>query len=99
MQWNIRQHYLNRLSIAHYSSENMVNALVIRMITLAMGLLALPSVLSVCPGGDIGIGNGFASSGGEVCTLSCRNLSRLSLIPLFIVQLDFLQQLWYHRRS
>ncbi|KAF8520284.1 hypothetical protein JB92DRAFT_3094697 [Gautieria morchelliformis] len=41
----------------------MINNLAIRMITLAVGLGALPSALSVCPEGEIGIGLGTHPSG------------------------------------
>ncbi|KAF8520285.1 hypothetical protein JB92DRAFT_1909083 [Gautieria morchelliformis] len=41
----------------------MINNLAIRMITLAVGLSALPSALSVCPDRDIGIGIGTQADG------------------------------------
>ncbi|KAF8486648.1 hypothetical protein JB92DRAFT_3023029 [Gautieria morchelliformis] len=47
----------------------MINNLAIRMIALAVGLGALPSALSVCPDGRIGIGYA-SSSAGLVCTVA-----------------------------
>ncbi|KAF8464309.1 hypothetical protein JB92DRAFT_2838809 [Gautieria morchelliformis] len=53
----------------------MIKNLAIRVVTLAVGLGALPSVLSVCPDGQIGIG--FADNkGAAIRTNKCDVIAR-----------------------
>ncbi|KAF8517659.1 hypothetical protein JB92DRAFT_2905563 [Gautieria morchelliformis] len=51
----------------------MINNLAIHVITLAVGLGALPSALSVCPDRQIGIGHDFSLAGGAYSVIRANN--------------------------